>query len=310
MAQPGGRKGVFALAASLAALALLPASASGVITVMIAYNEVKPGSATLVPMSFPAALGPIGEIEVEPQFEPRGSYGLLLSHVIAAKHPGGFPSTSANLLVRGYGKTPLAKEARIAKPLYHVSATIVRGHKGVLIRGKHNKPTVGLIWGEGGQLYGLATGTPKTMPVSELQRTAAGLERIAGELEGETPAETGFSAKGLGIQARAMLGEHTALVETGWEGECQEHPPGEAPPGGGGTTTLALALSGGSAAFGPGPVTLEKLSHGETAAWTLSVAGSLAPGGGQLTERAAGTSNGVSCAIGPETFSLSPFHER
>jgi hypothetical protein len=310
MVRSGGRRAtrtLFASAAVFAAVALAPASASAVITVMIAYNEATP--AELVPMSFPAALGPIGEIEVEPGGGTHGRYSLLFSHVIPAKHPGGFPTIAANLLVRGYGKTPLVKEARLAKPLYRVSSTTVRGHRGVLLRGKH-KPTVGLIWGEGGSLYGLATGTPTAISAAELQRTATGLERITGQLEGETPPETGFTAKGLGIHARVMLGEHSALVETGWAASCPEVLGREGPPAGGGQTTLALPLGGGSVAFGPAAPPLEDLARGETAAWTLSLAGALSPGGGQLTEQAGGTSNGEPCTIGPATFPLAPFHQR
>jgi hypothetical protein len=309
MARSGGRRGIYWLAASLAAFAAAPAGASGVISVMDAYNDVTPATArtTLLPMSFPPGLGPIGQIEVEPGAEPRGHYGLLFNHVIPAKHPGGFPTTDANLIVHGYGKTPLAKEARIAKALYHVASTTVRGHSGVLIKGKH-KPTVGLIWSEGGQLYSVGTGTPKTVPLADLQRTAAGLDRVTGQLKGETPPETGFSATGFGIQAHVVIGEHAAVIETGWAGECQPPTVGESPPWGGAKTTLALPLAGAAVAFGPAPVTLEELARGETAAWTLSVAGSVAPAGGQLTERAAGTSDGRACAIGPQTFPLAPSH--
>lgn len=310
MVRSGGRRCVFLAAACVAALAVLPASASAVITVMEAYNDVTPAAArvTLLPMSFPPALGAIGEIEVEPQPEPRGRYGLLFNHVIPAKHPGGFPSLAGNLLVHDYGRTPLAREARLAKPLYRVSSTTVRGHRGVSIKGRH-KPTIGLIWSEGGILYGLGTGTPRTVSLADLQRTATGLERITGQLKGETPPETGFSAKGLGIQAHVMLGEHTALVETGWAGECTELAGSGLPPWGGGRTTLSLPVAGAGVSFGPGPAALEELAHGETAAWTLSVAGTLAAAGGQLTEQASGTSNGRACAIGPATFSLAPFHE-
>ncbi len=314
MSRSGGRNRIRLLAASVlaaAALALAPAGASGVITVVLAYNDLTPSfrPVPLVAMSFPPALGPIGEIEVENGIEGHGRYALLFSHVIPAKHSGGRPGLSGNLLLKSFGATSLAKEARISRPLYHVSPATVRAHRGVLIKGKH-KPTVGLIWSEGGSLYALATGTPKTVSVSDLQHTAAGLERLVGELEGETPAETGFSAKGLGIQARVMLGERTALVESGWQVECQEVPGNEFGPTAGGKTTVALPIAGGAVAFGPAPVTAEELGRGETAAWTLSVAGSLAPSGGQLTERAGGSSDGRSCAIGPSTFPLAPFHER
>jgi hypothetical protein len=312
MRRSGGRiriRGLAVGALATVGLALAPAGASGVIDVWHAYADLttlKP--VPLVAMNFPAALGPVGEIEIDNGIEGHGRYSLLFSHVIPAKHPGGRPGLAGNLLLKSFGAVSLAKEARLSKPLYHVSHATVRGHRAVLIKGRH-KPTVGLIWSEGGSLYALGTGTPKTVSVAELQQTATALEHLTGQVKGETPPEDGYTGKGLSMFSRAVLGERTALVEASWTAECQEIPGNESGPRGFGQTTLALPLgAGGSVSFGPAPVVPEDLARSETAAWTVGVAGSLTPGGGQLTESATGTSNGRACTVGPSTFALAPFH--
>ncbi len=296
---------------AIVAIALAPVAARAEVTVFEAYNDLTPRlkPAPLVPMAFPAALTPLGEVRVYEGFDAHGHYSLQYSLEIPPKRAGGRATLAGDLLVKNFSTKSLSKQARSGKRQFHESAVLVRGQKGVLLKAKHTT-TLGLLWAERGTVYELATGTPKTVSLADLQATAAGMDRLVAQLEGFTPPETGFSARNLSVQARVMLGERSALIEAGWQAGCAEVAGSENAPSGAGQAIVTLPLSSGSVSLPATPVPTESPGPGETAAWTLSAGGSLASTGGQLTEQVSGTANGRSCAVGPATFALAPFHEK
>jgi hypothetical protein len=279
-------------AGALGAALLAPGLASA--DVLTDYQKLAARRLSPTPLVFTTAKPPLTRIDRTLQgfgSRRRSGYGLRLVHytpsgpdAVIALEGGGWKTLGAALReLRG------PKRAR----------TRVRGHAGYLLTGRGQRQ---LLWREGGRVYWLATGTPRTVSLQELRATAAGLDPVGATYAGSVTNPQTDAEREAG--ALVVTTAHTVTADVSWTGNCTD--PGGTPNNyyGGGAHAALVRLNGNAFAF-------DVAQHGTgSLTWNGMVSGSVAPGSVALSVRATGTFDGNACDSGQLTFTLTPISIR
>jgi hypothetical protein len=161
-----------ALTAALFALAVAAAHGDGNAALKrLANRHLHP--APLVPATAPPSLSPIdATLRLTRPGRAPGAYALRLIH----NGPNGPDAIIA--LGRGDFKTLRAAVQDARRASFHVRHARIRGRRGYLMTGRAGGLEWLLAWKEDGQIYEMATGTPKTVSLAQLEATAEGLTHL------------------------------------------------------------------------------------------------------------------------------------
>jgi hypothetical protein len=169
--------------------------------------------------------------------------------------------------------------------------TRVRGRPAYLLTRRLAPVSRWLAWVEDGRVYGLSTGTSRTVSLNDLRATADGLEKLTGAYGGAPdPAAS--------TEAFVVATQRTVTGRVSWEARCTDPGATESSARVGNAEVTLLRLEGSTFAFD----VAEHLTEPEP--WTGSVSGTVAPDAVALNLRAAGTIAGSSCDTGPMSFSI------
>jgi hypothetical protein len=281
--------GLSVAAATLAAPA--PASADmQVVLRQLAEQRLSPPP--LVPTTAPRSLRPIDNF-IGTFNTPRG-YGIDIGaairgrlHALVSLTGGLYPSTRVGLRrIRGTG--------------YRARSTRVRGLRGYVLTRRARRETV-LLWSEGGVVYTLYTRTPRTVSLSELRATAAGLDRLVGVFRGSAPGDDtrNFADAWVGATSR------TVTVDVEFRGPCvltESNEPGGSFDGVAGVSVMPR--QGDNYSFDIAP-NLDQERSGFP--WQGTVSGAVSASGATLDMRAMGSNGEYTCDTGPVSVTLRPF---
>jgi hypothetical protein len=267
----------FLLAGVIVALAA-PAAASA--DVLEAYQKLSARRLSPAPLVFTTAprrlpVDSALEIVGSPR---RSGYGMRLvgaNGTIIYLDGGGFRSIRAAL--------------RDARAGFKAKRTRIRGHRGYALTGSRGRV---LLWSEGGRVYELATGTPRTVSLKDLRFTAAGLDALERDYVGSG------GDPDLGDGAVAVTTEHTITIDVSWGAHCAT--PGGIPAADYGGSAHPALLRRQGAAFG---FDIARYRTGDLA-WAGSVSGTIGPDAIQLSMQASGFFDGATCDTGPVAYAL------
>jgi hypothetical protein len=280
----------WACAAALGAALLAPAVASA--DILTDYQKLAARRLSPAPLVFTTAGPPLARIDRTLQGSSslrRSGYGLRLVHYT----PSGPDAVVA--LQGGSWRTVRAALRAVQDPGVKRSRTRIRGHAGHLLTGRGQRQ---LVWSEGGRVYWLATGTPRTVSLKELHAAATGLDPLGGAYAGSpSDPQSEAEAEAGGV---AVTTAHTITVDASWSGNCTD--PAGMPNNyyGGGAFAPLVRVKGNAFAF-------DVAGHATgSLPWSGTVSGTLAPGSVNLSVRATGTFDGNVCDSGPLSFTLVP----
>ena len=244
----------------------------------LAERELRP--APLVLTTAPPSLRPLDQTIQGSASRRRGGYGL---RVVRAEDAG----RDAVIALEGGSFKGLRGALRDSRRLgFHASRTRVRGRRGFLLSRPQQRS---LLWVEGGVVYTLGTGTPRTVSVKDLRATAAGLDRLGGAFAGSG----GDPDLGTGAVIVTTATTVTAFVE--WGARC-----------------VAADGTQGSDRAGSARITLLRRDgaafRSDIAArgWTGAVEGTVHADSVDVTVRAVTTVDGATCDTGPTVFTAAP----
>lgn len=272
---------ISALLVAGAALSL-PAAAQAA-DVLSTYSDLAQenlSAAPLVPTTVPSVFEPIGRsLERGTTIGGRG-YGIRLAETspsaVIALSGGEFRSMRAVL-----------REAR--RRSLRVRSTRVRGHRGRLLTKTGSRE---LAWVEGGVVYWIGSGTPRTISLRALRRTAAALERLEGAYLGGADDPDDSS------EAHVVVTERTVTANVSFEADCRA--PGQTEPTvrvGRAEVTL-LPRSGGGFT-----IDVARYRRG-TQPFEGTITGSVSTSTVTLDVRATGNISGQSCDTGQLRLTL------
>jgi hypothetical protein len=274
----------------LFATLLAPSVASA--DILTDYQKLAARRLSPAPLVFTVAKPPLTEIDQTIQSSGsrrRSGYGLRLVH-----YTSGGPD--AVIALEAGSWTTVRAAVRDRRQLRtKATHTRVRAHAATLLTGRGQRQ---LLWREGGRVYWLATGTPRTVSLKELRATAAGLDPLGTAYAGSPSNPQTDAEREAG--ALAITTAHTVTADVSWTGNCTD--PGGTPNNyyGGGAHAALVRLNGNAFAF-------DVAQHGTgSLTWNGTVSGSVASGSVALSVRATGTFDGNACDSGPLTFNLTP----
>lgn len=246
--------------------------------------------APLVPISLPPSLGALATSPLDYNPEPHGGYLMIFKNLATDR------AHVATLVVKREGVRSLAAVRKSVRSIANVRATRVRGHAGLVLAYRF-QALVALEWNEDGRLYELATGTPRTISLKQLRATASRLEHLLGAFDGSymTPDRANQ-------EVETLLTDRTITIHLGWSAPCAD--PSLAYPltnEGAELTLWTVPTTGG--AFSLSPFTVASVNPSN---WTLSLGGSAAASGGQLSFQAFADRGSEHCAIGPLSLAFRP----
>jgi hypothetical protein len=267
-----------ALVLAIFALTAPAAHASGLEVLQdLAKRHLSP--APLVPTKGPGLLADLDRtLQSEPALR-KGGYALRLAHytpagpdAIIALSRGDYKNMSAALRAfRGYRRRP----------------TRVRGHKGLLLTRHLSVTERNLLWKEGGQIYLMGSGTPKTVSVAALRTAAASLDPLGRNYIGSlyTPDNESFDAV-------LVTTQHTVSGDIEWGASCTYN--GFPSAGYAGQADFTMRPLNGNA-FSI-PLTDPSVTP---QGWSGSIGATVAPSSATLNIQASGSFGGSACSIGP-----------
>jgi hypothetical protein len=266
-----------------AAVALAAPSAASA-DVLGSYQDLaarRLSPAPLVPTTAPRSLSPLDRTVDVLGSRRRSGYGLRLAstspEAVIALEGGSF----------GTLKAALRDATRVLG--FKAKRTRIRGHRGYTFTGSRGRM---LLWSEGGRVYELATGTPRTVSLKALRATAAGLDRLERDYVGSG------GDPDLGDGAVALTTEHTITIDVSWGANCVL--PGGLPAAAHGGSAHPTLLRRQGAAFG---FDIARYRTGDLA-WAGSVSGTIGPDAIQLSMQASGFFDGANCDTGPVAYAL------
>jgi hypothetical protein len=256
------------------------------------YQRLTARRLSPAPLVFTTARPPLSAIDRTLQgsgSRRRSGYGLRLVH-----YTGAGPD-AVIALEGGSWKTVRAALRELRLTRTKTTRTRVRGHAATLLTSRGERQ---LVWSEGGRVYWLATGTPKTVSLRELRATAAGLDPLGALYSGGVSDPQSDAQRDAG--AIAVTTAHTISVDVSWTGDCTA--PNGTPNNyyGGGAHATLERLSGGAFSF-------DAAQHPATAAvWGGTVSGTVASGAVSMSVEVSGSFDANACRAGPMSFTLRP----
>jgi hypothetical protein len=278
----------WAWAGALGAMLLAPGLARA--DILNDYQKLAERRLSPAPLVFTQAGPPLGAIDRTLQGSislRRSGYGLRLVHYT----PSGPDAVIA--LEGGSWRTLGAALRDLRGPKR--ARTRVRGHAGYLLTGRGQRQ---LLWREGGRVYWLATGTPRTVSLKELRDAATGLDPLGAAYAGSpSDPQTEAEAEAGGV---AVTTAHTISVDASWTGNCTDAAGRPNNYYAGGAFAALVRLKGNAFSF-------DVAGHATgSLAWSGTVSGTVGPGSVTLGVRATGTFDGNACDSGPLSFTLMP----
>lgn len=236
--------------------------------------------APLVPTTVPAALRPIDSTVASLSTRRRSAYGLRFARE-------GGPATAAVVALVGGDYSSMAQARRdfVRRQGYTARSTRIRGHAGLALTRRSPRERA-LVWREGGVVYWIGTGTPRTISAAELRATATGLDRLEHDWLGSGPdpeLETG---------AVLLTTRRTVTGNVSWGANCTNPDGSPATAYAGSVSVTLLPRAGDRFAF--------DLAGRDTGSlrWSGRVSGTVGADALTLTLRATGTFNGATCDTG------------
>jgi hypothetical protein len=270
------------LVLSIALVALvLPASASANVEELyrdLAARRLSP--APLVPTTVPRELEPIGSsIQVLRNIR-RSAYGIRLE------------ADRAVIALRGGEYTTVKAGIRDLRRIgTRVRSTRVRGRRGNLLTERTSRT---LIWSEGGRVYWIGTGTPRTISLSELQATATGLDPLGGVFSG---------SDALGENDATIVStRRTITADVSFTGACTAADGSPTSQRAGGASVTLLPRRGDAFSFDIAP----NLTGTRPQPWQGTVSGTIGANGGSVEIRGTLSDAGDTCDTGAVSIPVRP----
>lgn len=243
--------------------------------------------APLVPTSVPPSLAPIDRtVGTMPTRGGRG-YGLRFVHY----GPNG---PDAVMVVKGGEFRTMRALLRDHRKLGFGAPrpTRIRGHRGYLLTRRLGPVTRTLAWRERGVVHAVGSGTPRKISLAQLRSAAKGLDRLERSWIGAA-SDPNNSSEAFGVTTA-----RTVTLHVSFEATC-------APPG-----SSAVTVRVGQAGVTLFPregnaFTFDIAAHRrDSAPWSGTITGAIAPGAITLDIRATGTIEGDVCDTGALTLTL------
>ena len=267
----------------VALLLAVPAPASArLVDDLRTLSERSLPAPVLVPTSAPPELRPLA---------PRTSIG-------AGRRPSAYlirlvrePNTVIALEGNGYSTMSQARRDLVRRQGYRARATRIRGRAGLALSRRSTRGH-GLVWREGGVVFWMGTGTPRTITPRELRAVATGLDRLEGAWQG--------TAGDPELPASAILAttSRTVTGDVEWGARCTNPDGSFASSAAGDVEVNFLARAGDRFSFG--------LAGRDTGSvrWSGQVSGVVGADAVTLQMRATATVEGSPCDTGPVTLRL------
>jgi hypothetical protein len=281
------RQRILVVSITLLVLAAPAPASAGVMEVFqdLAERQLRP--APLVPISAPGALSPLDPVIETLRSRRRGGYGIRLAAdsrggpTVIALEGGSFPSIAAAL--RDFRRGSF-------KP----RSTRVRGRRGYLLTRRLGKTDRSLLWSEGGRVYTLGSGTPRTISLRQLRATAEDLDPLVG-------AFIGSDANGE-QEAFFVATQRTVTGNVAWTAPCTAPDGTSVHPRAGQANVTLHPKRGSEFTFD----IAANLGGSNPAPWQGTVSGTVGTSGGTVNIRATTTVDPDTCDTGPVSFAVRP----
>jgi hypothetical protein len=281
-----------ALSFAILAIAVPPAQAGFIeVSQDLAKRNLRP--APLVPTTAPRSLAPLDATIGRTPTRRRSAYAIALRNAFRS-------STIDSVLFLEGGEYKSLHAALHDFRGSRAHGTRVRGRRAYLISAQGVRT---LFWSEGGRVYEIGSGTPRTVSLKELRATAEGLDPLVGGSSGsvESTSESGvFSSH----EAFVATTRRTVSADIDWSADCTT------PDGRMGTQRAGRARAvfqprrGEAFSFDVAPFTVTGSST--PVAWQGTVSGSVDASGGTISWRITAVAEGETCDSGPVTIPLRP----
>lgn len=280
-----------ALGTAVLAIAAPPAHAGYIeVSTDLAKRNLRP--APLMPTTAPRSVSPINLTIARSPTRRRSAYAISLRNAFKS-------STIDSVLFLEGGEYKSLRAARRDFRGSHIQSTRVRGHSGYLFS-SHGLRS--LFWSEGGRVYELGSGTPRTVSLKEMRAAADGLDPLVGGFSGSTDSTT-ESGVFNSYEAFIAVTRRTVSTDVDWSANCTTAD------GRMGTQRAGRALAvlqprrGNAFSFDIAPFRVESSTP---IPWQGTVSGTIGASGGTIDLRATALADGETCDSGPVTFPLKP----
>jgi hypothetical protein len=283
---------VLALATAAAAFAFpSPASADYIaVSQKLADRHLRP--APLLPTTAPRSLQTLDATMELSSTRRRSAYAIAMRNAYRS-------NTIDTVIFLEGGEYKSLRAALHAFRGSRAHSTRVRGRRAYLISAQGVRT---LFWSEGGRVYEMGSGTPRTVSLKELRATAEALDPLVGGFSGsvESTSESGvFSSH----EAFVAVTRHTVSADVDWSADCVT------PDGRPGTQRAGRARAalqprrGDEFSFDIAPFAVR---GSPPVPWQGTVSGTVGASGGTLNMRATAVAEGETCDSGPVTLTLRP----
>lgn len=244
--------------------------------------------APLVPTTVPKALRPIDRTVDGLSGRRRSAFGLRFARE-------GGPTTAAVVALVGNDYSSLAQARRdfVRRQGYTARPTRIRGNAGLSLSRREPRSRA-LAWREGGVVYWIGTGTPRTISAAELRAMVAGLDRLGGNFLGSGPNPEVETSAVLLTTRRTVTGNFS------WGASCTQ-PDGSPGTGYAGSASVTLQPAPG----GRFTIDLAQLDTGSVR-WSGTISGVVASEAVTLAIRATAAPDGLRCDTGDVQVRLTP----
>ena len=268
--------GLIALTIVVGGAAAAPAEGD----VMSAYERLAERDlprGALVPTSVPKALQPIDRNVESLAGRRRSAFGLRFARE-------GGPATAAVVAFVGNDYTSVAQARRdfVRRQGYTARATRIRGQAGLALSRRSPRARA-LVWREGGVVYWMGTGTPRTISAAELRAMATGVDPLGDKFLGSGPDPE------LETSAVLLTTRRTVTGNISWGARCTNPDGTFASQYAGSVSVTLLPLAGGRFA-----VDLAGRDTGSLR-WSGRVSGAVSADAVTLTVSATGNFDGAMC---------------
>lgn len=272
--------GLIALTIAVVGGAAAPPAGADVQSAYESLAERNLPRAPLVPTTVPKALRPIDSTVDGLSGRRRSAFGLRFARE-------GGPTTAAVVALVGndYSSIGQARRDFVRRQGYTARPTRIRGNPGLSLSRREPRSRA-LVWREGGVVYWIGTGTPRTISAAELRAMVAGLDRLGDSFLGSGPDPE------LETSAVLLTTRRTVTGNVSWGSKCTQ---ADGSPGTGyaGSASVTLLPAPG----GRFTIDLAKQDTGSVR-WSGTISGVVAPDAVTLTVRATAAPQGLTCDTG------------
>lgn len=241
----------------------------------LAERNLQP--APLVPTTAPRSLRPLYET-IRP-LGSRADYALRFENGA---------SDAIIVLERGVYRSLNAAVRAERRRGFTAKSTRVRGRAGRLLTRRNGPTTRILVWSEGGEVYWLASGTPRKVSLKDLRDTATGLQRLGGYYIG------GHADPNNSSEGEAVTTDGAISMGVAWEANCGSERDIRV----GNAFAFMVPRNGNTFTF---DIAQHRILSGE---WNGTVTGTIRADAIDLTVDASAVIDGRTCVSGPVALTL------